>query len=373
MKGGIKKGLEGVVIGESSISYIDGIRGKLIYRGYDISGLAKSSYEEVSYLLLYGRLPDKRELKKYSDKLKARRHLPKRVVKMMHTFCGSMTPMEALRTVVSALSCHDPDSRKDSPEHLLSTGIGLIAKFPTIVAYYHRIENGQRPIEPHPALGHAANFLYMLTGEKPDEISEKAFDTDLILHADHEMNASTFSARVTISTLSDMHSAITSAVGTLKGPLHGGAAQEVYTMLRQIGSEKNVEKYVRNALARHERIMGFGHRVYKTYDPRARILKAMCRRLSEKKKIMKWYNMSAKIEDVMLKSKKLYPNVDFYSASVYHLLGINLDLDSPIFAVSRISGWVAHVLEQYADNRLIRPTSIYTGPRGLKFTPLEKR
>jgi len=369
----IHKGLEGVIVGESGISFIDGSKGRLLYRGYDIRDLADSSYEEVSYLLLYGRLPNKKELNRYSNELRAHRYLPKRIVKMMHTFCGSMTPMEALRTVVSALSCHDPDSRKDSPKHLLSTGIGLIAKFPTIVAYYHRIENGLRPIEPDPEMSHAANFLYMLSGERPDEISERAFDTDLVLHADHELNASTFSARVTISTLSDIHSAITSAVGTLKGPLHGGAAQEVYSMLRQIGSEKNVEKYVKNALGRHERIMGFGHRVYKTYDPRARILRAMCEKLSEQKKIMKWYDMSVKTEDVMLKSKNLYPNVDFYSASVYHLLGINLDLDSPIFAISRISGWVAHVLEQYADNRLIRPTTIYTGPKGLKFIPLENR
>lgn len=369
----INKGLEGVIVGETTISSIDGMKGRLIYKGYSIKALKNSSYEEVAYLLLYGKLPDKRELAKFSNMLKARRGLPQRIIKMMHTFAKRMTPMEALRTTVSALAYGDPDARKVSKEDLLSNGIGLIAKFPTTVAAYHRIEHGLRPIRPNSKLGHAANFLYMLTGKKPDSISERAFDADLVLHAEHGMNASTFAARVTVSTLSDIHSAITSAVGTLKGPLHGGAAQEVFKMLLKIGSEKNVEKYISAALARHERIMGFGHRVYKTHDPRAVILREMARKLSEQKGVMKWYNMSVKIEDVMMKSKNLYPNVDFYSATVYHLLGVHLELDTPIFAISRIAGWVAHVMEQTADNRLIRPTTVYTGLRGLKFVPIERR
>jgi citrate synthase len=370
----IKRGLEGVLMGTSSVSFIDGQKGRLIYRGYSIEDLAANcTYEEVSYLLIYGKLPTRRELAKYSADLGKRRKLPRQLLDMMEFYCEGTNPMEALRTTVSALACNDPDARLVSEDHHLRNSVDLVAKFPTIVASYHRIRNDKKPLQPKAGLGHSANFLYMLEGKVPDKISEKAFDTDMVLHAEHGMNASTFSARVTISTLSDVHSAITSAVGTLKGPLHGGAAQEVFRTLEKVGSEGNAEKYVRDALKKHEKVMGFGHRVYRTMDPRARILKEMCAKLSKEKGDEKWFRISEGMEEAMLKGKGMYPNVDFYSSSVYHLLGIPVDLDTPIFAVSRISGWAAHCLEQYSDNRLIRPRAEYVGEKDLKFVPLNKR
>src|SRR3990167_7112720 len=288
----IKKGLEGVVVSESSVCFIDGEKGKLLYRGYNINDLAQCSYEEVSYLLIYEKLPTKKELANYNKTLVKKRRLSSRVIRLMHDYCPNTTGMEALRTTVSALVCHDPDVRKVSIADHRKNGIDLIAKFPTIVAAYERIRNGKKPISPDLKLGHAANFLYMLSGKKPDSISSKAMDTDFILHAEHGFNASTFSVRVTISTLSDMHSAITSGIGTLKGPLHGGAAQEAWLMMKIIKNPENAEKYIKNAIAKHEKIMGFGHRVYKVYDPRARILKKMAFDLSKAKNNMRWYNIS---------------------------------------------------------------------------------
>lgn len=369
----IKRGLEGVVVAESKVCFIDGLKGKLLYRGYDINDIAHCSYEEISYLLIYGKLPNKKGLLKYKKELQRKRHISQRILNLMHDYCPDTTGMEALRTTISALACHDPDVRKVSLEDHQRNGIDLVAKFPTIVAAYERIRKGEKPIKPHPKLGHAANFLYMLTAKSPDDISVKAMDTDFVLHAEHGFNASTFAVRVTISTLSDMHSAITSGIGTLKGPLHGGASEEAWMTLKQIGSQNRVEEYVKAALARHEKIMGFGHRVYKTYDPRARILKKMAYTLSEQKGNMRWYDTAAKVEETMIKEKNIYPNVDFYSSIVYHELGIPLDLDTPIFAIARISGWIAHALEQYADNKLIRPREFYTGPMYIEFVPLEKR
>jgi citrate synthase len=370
----IKKGLEGVVVAESKVCFIDGMQGKLIYRGYSIEDLAKNcSYEEVAYLLLYEKLPNKSELANFGKDLNRHRPLPKHIVDMMHTFCKGMTSMEALRTVVSALACGDPDARRISLAQHLHNGVSLIAKFPTIVAYYYRIKHDLDPIPPDPKLNHAANFLYMLHGKKPDEISQKAMDMDLVLHAEHGFNASSFATRVTISTLSDMHSALTTGIGTLKGPLHGGAAAAVWEMLTKIGHADNVEEYVKNALAKHELIMGYGHRVYKTYDPRAKILKETARDISRMKKNMRWFEIAEKLEEEIAKQKKLFPNVDFYSAIVYHNIGLPMDLDSPIFAMARSAGWVAHAVEQYKDNKLIRPREYYTGLKDVEVIPLEKR
>ena len=369
----VKKGLEDVVVSESSVCFIDGEKGKLLYRGYNINDLAKCSYEEVSYLLIYEKLPTKKELANYNKTLVKKRRLSSRVIRLMHDYCPNTTGMEALRTTVSALVCHDPDVRKVSIADHRKNGIDLIAKFPTIVAAYERIRNGKKPIEPDPKLGHAANFLYMLSGKKPDAVSIKAMDTDFILHAEHGFNASTFSVRVTISTLSDMHSAITSGIGTLKGPLHGGAAQEAWALMKNIKNPDNAEKYIKKSLEKHEKIMGFGHRVYKVYDPRARILKKMAFDLSKSKKNLRWYNISDNVEKTMIKEKNINPNVDFYSSIVYHNLGIPIDLDTPIFAIARISGWIAHALEQYSDNKLIRPKEQYIGPMDSKFVPIEKR
>ena len=369
----VKKGLEDVVVSESSVCFIDGEKGKLLYRGYNINDLAKCSYEEVSYLLIYEKLPTKKELANYNKTLVKKRRLSSRVIRLMHDYCPNTTGMEALRTTVSALVCHDPDVRKVSIADHRKNGIDLIAKFPTIVAAYERIRNGKKPIEPDPKLGHAANFLYMLSGKKPDAVSIKAMDTDFILHAEHGFNASTFSVRVTISTLSDMHSAITSGIGTLKGPLHGGAAQEAWALMKNIKNPNNAEKYIKKSLEKHEKIMGFGHRVYKVYDPRARILKKMAFDLSKSKKNLRWYNISDNVEKTMIKEKNINPNVDFYSSIVYHNLGIPIDLDTPIFAIARISGWIAHALEQYSDNKLIRPKEQYIGSMDSEFVPMEKR
>src|SRR3989344_2403267 len=369
----VKKGLEGVVVSESSVCFIDGEKGKLLYRGYNINDLAQCSYEEIYYLLIYGKLPTKKELTNYIKTLIKKRHISPRIIRLMHDYCPNTTGMEALRTTISALACHDPDVRKVSIEDHRNNGINLVAKFPTIVAAFERIRNSKKPISPDPKLGHAANFLYMLSGKKSDSISSRAMDTDLILHAEHGFNASTFSVRVTISTLSDMHSAITSGIGTLKGPLHGGAAQEAWTLMKNIKNPKHAEKYIKNSLAKHEKIMGFGHRVYKVYDPRARILKKMAFDLSKSKNNLRWYTISDNVEKTMIKEKNINPNVDFYSSIIYHDLGIPIDLDTPIFAIARISGWIAHALEQYSDNKLIRPKEQYIGPMDSKFVPIEKR
>ena len=369
----VKKGLEGVVVAESRVCNIDGEKGKLIYRGYDISDMAKCSFEEVSYLLVYGKLPNMKELAAFEKKVKAGRRISPRVLSLMHEYCPGTTCMEALRTTVSALACNDPDVSKVSTEDHIRNGINLIGKFPAMVAAYHRIHSGKKFIKPKSSLGHAANFLYMITGKRPSDIAAKAMNTDFVLHAEHGFNASTFAVRVTISTLSDMHSAITSGIGTLKGPLHGGAAQEAWALLDSIRRPEKAENYVKGLLARHEKIMGFGHRVYKTYDPRARILKKMAHDLSQATNDMRWYDIGTSVEDTMIKEKNIYPNVDFYSSIVYHKLGLPLDLDTPIFAIARISGWLAHALEQYADNKLIRPREYYTGPMSMKFIPLDKR
>ncbi len=370
-----KQGLEDIVAATSKICFIDGKRGKLIYCGYDIHDLVNATFEEVAWLLYHGALPNSRELEEFKIDLAAKRRLPKEVLEFLKTVPSNVTPMEALRTAISEMGLYDPDAAVDATDLEASRrkAMRLLAQTATIVAADDRIRHGKEPISPRPDLSHAANFLYMLTGEEPDPEIARIFDICLILHADHELNASTFSARVTAATLSDIHSAVTSAVGTLKGPLHGGANEQVMRMLLKIGDADHVEEWIKNALANKVKIMGFGHRVYKTMDPRAvhlkKFSKLMCERVGEPK----WYEMSEKIETEVLKQKGLYPNVDFYSASTYYCMRIPIDLFTPIFAISRVAGWTAHVLEQYSNNRLIRPMADYTGPVDLKFVSLADR
>lgn len=358
-----KEGLQDVVAATSSICYIDGQKGILSYRGIDIHDLAEhSTFEEVCYLLWFGRLPKQTELDEMKAVMGRSRALPEPVIQLLKSLPGDAPPMDVLRTAVSALSHFDPDvAANDKPANLRKT-YRLTGQIASIVATADRIRNGQEPVSPDSGLSHAANFVYMLTGKRPDATAERALDVALILHADHEFNASTFAARVTVATLTDIHSAIASAVGTLKGPLHGGANQDVMRMLIDIGETERAETYIKEALARKRKISGFGHRVYRTEDPRATHLRRMSRDLSESSGTRKWFETSRVIEEVVKREKNINANVDFYSATVYYNLGIPVDLFTPLFAVSRISGWAAHVLEQLDNNRLIRPRADYTGP-----------
>ncbi len=372
---GFKEGLEDVVAADSTICYIDGNRGILSYRGIDIHDLAENStFEEVCFLLWEGRLPRREELDALRRSIGAERALPPEMLQLLASIVPHLTPMDALRTTVSALAETDPDVRDMSREANRRKAIRLTGQLAAIVAADHRLRNGQPVVDADPSLFHAEDFLRMLTGAKPSPEATQALDVALVLHADHELNASTFAARVTAATLSDMHSAITSAVATLKGPLHGGANEAVVKMLIEIGSLDRVDDYVRSKLARKEKIMGFGHRVYHTEDPRATHLRAMSKALAESSGQTRWYDMSRRIEKIVNEEKKLNSNVDFYSASVYYMLGIPPDVYTPIFAVSRVSGWTAHVLEQYEHNRLIRPRAEYIGPEYPQpYVPIEKR
>ena len=368
------KGLEGVVAASTRLSDVKGDIGQLIYCGYDINELAgKVSYEEVVHLLHHNHLPNARELADLKTRLAAARELPKGVIDIITTLPRSTPPMHAIRTAISALGCFDDHADDDNMDSNREKAMRLIAQIPIVTAYFHRHRQGKSLLAPDSTLGEAANFLYLIDGEKPSQEKESTMDMCYVLHADHGMNASTFSARVTIATLSDMYSAITTAIGTLKGPLHGGANEGVIKMLREIGSLDKVDAFVAECLAQKKKIMGIGHRVYKTLDPRAPHLKRMAQVLSAKLGEPKWIQMSERIAEIMLQEKHLNANVDFYSATVYYSLGIPTDLFTPIFAISRTSGWTAHVLEQLADNRLIRPQSLYTGPVGLKVTPVEQR
>jgi citrate synthase len=371
----VSKGMEGVVVADSAICFIDGQQGILRYRGMDIADLAvHATYEETVYLLWFGRLPTLRELDAFKARLAAERRLDDSVWNMLTSFPCWPEPMEALRSAVSALSSCDPNAGDESPEANLSKALYLTAKLPTIVAYHYRHSMGKERVDPDPRLGHAANFLYMLRGTPPTDIEEQALDLALVLMADHGLNASTFSARVTASTLSDMYSAITSAIGTLKGPLHGGANERAMEMLLEIGDEEQVEPYVSAALEAKQRVMGFGHRVYKTLDPRAIQLRGMVCALEEEADDPKWCHLALAVEEVMSARKPdIYPNVDFYSAPTLYTLGIPTNLFTPIFAISRVAGWAAHVLEQYEDNRLIRPRANYVGPAAQAWVPLDGR
>ena len=372
-----KAGLEDVVAASSGICYLDGERGVLAYRGYDIHDLAGgASFEEVCYLLWHGRLPTRAELGDLQSQLAAARSLPESILRLMRAI-PPVDGMDALRTLTSALGHYDPDAQDNSPQSNYRKAVRLTAQMASVVATYGRLAAGAGPVHPDPALGQAANFLYMLTGTRPTALAERAFDIALILHADHELNASTFAARVAAATLTDIHSAIVAAVGTLKGPLHGGANADVMRLLIEVGPEstpERVDEAVRSKLARKEKIPGFGHRVYRTEDPRATHLRRMSRELGQRAGDLRWFEMSQRIERLVTGEKKLYPNVDFYSASTYYTLQIPIDLFTPIFAVSRISGWTAHVLEQYANNRLIRPRTEYIGPDyPQRFVPLSDR
>jgi len=370
------KGLEGIVATNSSICWIDGDAGVLAYRGIDIHELAqKSTFEETTYLLWHGKLPNKAELADFSKQLTAARKLPPQIIDLLKSFPKQATPMEVLRTSVSALSFYDPDEKAVDHDSNVRKSFDLTAQIAMLVAAFDRIRKGKPVVEPDTSLSHAGNFLWMLTGEKPSATATRTFDVALILHADHELNASTFAARVIAATLSDIHSAITGAIGALKGPLHGGANEAVMRMLYAIDKQgADPVEYVRQMLAQKKKISGFGHRVYHTEDPRATHLRKMSEDLSRDSGNPKWFEMSRKIELFINAEKKLNANVDFYSASTYTTLGIDLDLFTPIFAVSRIAGWAAHVIEQLDDNRLIRPRAEYVGPEyPAKYTPIENR
>ncbi|RNA70320.1 citrate synthase [Alteribacter keqinensis] len=367
------KGLEGIVATTSSVSSI--IDGVLTYNGYNIDDLADyATFEEVVYLLWYHKLPTKEELESFTKELNGYSAVPSEVLEQLKTYpIDKVHPMAALRTAVSNLALFDEDADEMSEEANRKKAMKLQAQMPTIVTAFARIREGKEPIAPKPELSYAANFLYMLDGEEPDETSIEAFNKALVLHADHELNASTFTARVCVATLSDVYSGVTAAIGALKGPLHGGANERVMAMLSEIGDEDKVEEYIHKALENKEKIMGFGHRVYKDGDPRAKHLKEMSRQLTKITGESKWYEMSVKIDEIVTSEKGLLPNVDFYSASVYHSLGIEHDLFTPIFAVSRVSGWLAHILEQYDNNRLIRPRAEYVGPDKQAWVPIDKR
>jgi len=360
-----KAGLEDVVAATSAICYLDGDRGVLAYYGYDIHDLAKgATFEEVCYLLWHGRLPNRAELGDLQSQLAAARPVGEPVLRLMKQLPAS-DGMDMLRTLTSALGQYDPEVNDASPQAQYRKAVRLTAQMGSIVATYGRLQAGGGTIQPDPALGHAANFLYMLTGERPSALATRAFDIALVLHADHELNASTFAARVAAATLTDIYSAIVGAVGALKGPLHGGANADVMRLLIEIGPEatpERIDEAIRGKLARKVKIPGFGHRVYRTEDPRATHLRRMSKDLGERAGNTRWYDMSKRIETLVTGEKKLYPNVDFYSASTYYTLGIPIDLFTPIFAVSRVSGWTAHCLEHYKNNRLIRPRTDYIGP-----------
>jgi len=372
-----KAGLEDVVATTSSICYIDGDRGVLSYRGFGIHDLARfATFEEVCYLLWHGRLPNRAELGDLQSPLAAARPLPESIIRLMKMLPPS-DGMDALRTLTSALGHYDADASDNSAAASYRKSVRLTGQIGSLVATWGRMQNGGNPVAPDPAMSHAADFLYLLTGQRPNPTAIRAMDVALILHADHELNASTFAARVAAATLTDVHSAVVAGVGTLKGPLHGGANAEVMKMLLEIGKDapaERIESYVRSKLARKEKIPGFGHRVYNTEDPRATHLRRMSKELGEQAGDKAWFEMSERIEALVRAEKKLYPNVDFYSASTYYTMGIPIDLYTPIFAVSRISGWTAHILEQYANNRLIRPRADYIGPPYPQpWIPLDRR
>ena len=368
------KGLREIVAAQTSLSDIDGQTGRLWYVGYDIHDLAgKISFEEVVYLLHELRLPTQAELDDLIDFLTEERDVSRFLQDLMPTLAQQTSPMSMLRTSVSAASAYDPDGWDSSAEADARKALRLIAKTPTLLAMYHRMRTGQEFVTPHPKLPHAANFLYMLQGVEPSQEDAEVLDTTFVLYADHTMNASTFTARIVASTLADMFSAITAAIAALKGPLHGGANEDAMKMLEEVRVPERAEAYVRERLERKDKIMGFGHAVYKTMDPRATVLKRLSRETGERHGETRWYEISEALERTVAEQRGLHPNVDFYAASVYHTLGIPTDLMTPIFALARMAGWTAHVREQYADNKVIRPGSEYIGPRDRAWVPIDER
>jgi len=376
-----KAGLEGVVAVQSTICFIDGIAGRLVYRGYEIGDLVEhATFEEVAILLWDGELPNKSQLSTLRRELGSSSSLPPHVLTLLNSLPRQTQPMDALRTAVSALAATDPDLENNDMAADRRKAVRLTAQLPTIVAAFHRIRNGQQPVAPDPELSIAANFLYMLNGKRPHDTLTRVLDAALVLHAEHGMNASTFAARVTAATLADMHAAITSACAALKGPLHGGANQDVMQLLLSWGDADQAVKKVKEMLASGQKMPGFGHRVYRTFDPRATFLRKMSKQLGEAAGNTKWYEMSERLIPIMKdtlnadgKPKNLNPNVDFFSASAYYTMGIPLDLFTPIFAIARVAGWTAHVMEQHRNNRIIRPTDDYVGPFDRKVEPIDRR
>lgn len=370
-------GLEDVVVCEQDICFIDGKRGQLVYHGYDIDDLCDhSTFEEVAYLLWHGKLPNAAELQELQGALAQAMVLPDAICELLRFLPKNTDAMRVLATGVSALGAFDAQADDNSPAANIAKAIRLTAQLPILTTAWHHINHGQKPLKPEPGKSIAYNFLKTLEGKEPDEYAVRTFDVALILHADHELNASTFSARVTAATLSDMHSAVVSAINTLKGPLHGGANEAVMTMLRTIGDVDKAEAYVNDLISKKQKVMGFGHRVYKAKDPRAVILEGMSEELARRSGDAKWFEMSRIVEKTFqphVAAKGVYPNVDFYSASTYHMMGIPDDLFTPIFACSRIVGWTAHLMQQYANNRIFRPSSDYVGPTNLKWVPVEQR
>ncbi len=375
MQDELARGLKGVVIDKTESSLVDGEVGKLIYRGYNIHDLAeKSTFEEICYLLWHGKLPTQKELDDLSRSLAENRALPSEVLQVIDLVKTSH-PMDALRTAVSALAAFDPDTEDNSPQANLRKAVRLTAQVPTIIAAHERIRNGQTAVAPDPSLNLAANFLYMLKGDKPDAESARAIDVDLILHADHGINPSAFATRVTTSTNADLHAAIVAAIATLKGPAHGGAAEAVMTMATEIGEPERAEQYIKDAVAAKKRIMGFGHRVYRVEDPRARHMRDRVRDMGEKHGQTKWFQILSNVEQAMApyREKGIYVNVDFYAGAVYHMLGIPEDLFVPMFAIGRMPGWIIQAFEQWEDNILLRPRLKYVGPMDLPYVPLDER
>lgn len=371
-------GLEGVVAGTTTICDLDGVAGVVRYQGIDLHELADhSTFEEVAYLLWNKHLPNRQEFEAFKAKLVEYRALPRETVDIMRAFPKQAAPMEVLRTAASALSVHDPKAAEDARTNNVAgnqeRAALITSRLATIVATWEQLRNGREPITPRPDLNYATNFLYMMQGREPDPKSARDFDIALILHADHELNAGTFAARVTAATLADMYAAVTSGIGTLGGPLHGGANEQVTRMLQRIGSIDKVEEYIKGALERRELIMGFGHRVYRVRDPRARHLSRMSLELGERIGDTRLWEMTVKVEDTVKALKGLHANVDLYSGSFYYNLGIPIDQFTPIFAMSRVTGWTAHILEQYANNRLIRPRAEYVGPRNVPYVPIDER
>jgi citrate synthase len=368
------KGLREIVAAQTALSDIDGEQGLLWYAGYTIGDLAEHcSFEEVVYLLHNLHLPNQDELDELDEFLAEERELSPFLLKLMQTLAQQASPMSMLRTSVSAASAYDPDGWDVSPEAEYRKAMRLIAKTPTLIAAYHRLRTGREVVPPNPKLPHAANFLWMLSGEEPSHEDADALDTTLVLYADHTMNASTFTARIIASTLSDMFSAITGAIGALKGPLHGGANEQAMKMAEEVGAPDRAAEYVAGRLERHEKVMGFGHAVYRTMDPRATVLKRLAREVGEAHGDTHWADIFEALQTTVYEQKELWPNVDLYAAGVYHMLGIPTDLMTPIFALARMAGWTAHVREQYADNKVIRPGSEYVGPRDQVWVPIEER
>ncbi|MGB2698189.1 MAG: citrate synthase/methylcitrate synthase [Candidatus Zixiibacteriota bacterium] len=371
------KGLEGAITGETTIGYVDGEKGWLVYRGYNIFDLAEhSNFEETSYLLMFGKLPTKKELDDFNKKLLGYREVPDEVIETLKRIPKDVHPMAAMRTGVSVLGCFDPKADDTSVENETDIGIKLIAQMSTIAGAVARIRHGKEPLKPDPGLDHSTNFLYMMTGEKPDEFSTKVMDVSLILHADHGMNASTFTTMVTNSSLSDMYSSICAGICSLKGPLHGGANERALAEMMQIKDEDNAVKYVKDCVDNKKKIMGFGHRVYKAYDPRAKVLGQYSQKVTEMKNMANLYKIAKKVEEEVIKAygeRGIFPNVDFYSGTIYYAMGIEIPMFTPIFAVSRVSGWVARVLEYLPQNRIFRPRAVYVGPMEQKYVPMDKR